>query len=296
MKIQNQLLSCTKQLADNLLINSSSIQEPGLFNGKIGAAIYLFHCFIICGNEEYEKCARELMNQLFELIPNRLPLSFEKGITGIAWGIEYLAQNGFIDKEKDIILNEIDKMLFVAVLKSRTLINNNGIYGMGVYFTQRLKSLPSSTNNLFENNKIQLATYLRDDVERLLCWNTKFAFSIPNLGLEQINSIVYFYSEMFKYQFITVSIERLLDYLFWFTKNLPAKQLGITDIHILVTLLNRVSLYISDASELDRIGLIQNKLRDIILENKLNSDLQINEFIKLDWKSIIYSIDCNELK
>jgi len=51
--MQNQLLNWTKQLADNFLINSSFIQESGLFNGKMGAAIYLFNYFKISGDDEY---------------------------------------------------------------------------------------------------------------------------------------------------------------------------------------------------------------------------------------------------
>jgi len=255
----NQFTNCTKQLADNYIINASSLQEPGLKNGKMGAIICLFQYYRISKNEEYELYARELLSQLFELNISLISLDFENGLIGIGWGIEYLAQNGFIGNEKNIILNEIDKRLFVAILKSRTLMPINGIYGVGIYFVERIKPLIGSETNLLEKNKIQLATYLRDDCERLLCKNAQFVFNTTELSLEQFNSIVHFYLEVMKYKFIVVDLERLLDYLIWFIKTIPSQIFEFTDILILSTLLKRLSQNCPDIPVLDKIELIQKR-------------------------------------
>lgn len=294
--MQNQFNNWTKQLADNFLINSSSIQEPGLYNGKMGAAICLFECYKISGNEIYEICARELISQLFELIPSRMPFDFENGLTGIGWGIEYLAQYGFIGNEKNLILDEIDKRLFVAILKSRTLMSNSGIYGAGIYFIQRIKPFKSSEPNLFEKNKIQLASYLRDDCERLLCRNAQFVFNTPELNMEQVNSIIYFYSEMIKYKFIAINTERLLDYLIWFMETIPHQMFDFTNIHTLNTLLNRLFPKSPETAELDKIEFVQDKLQKLFLKNKVNSGFRISNTLKIYWNSVAYCVHFNKIK
>ena len=287
--MQNHYENWMKELADNYLENSASIQEPGLFNGKTGAAIILFKYNKICGNEKYAECANKLISDVFELVLNRLPLNFEIGLTGIGWGILYLRQNGFLSTATDYILDEIDKLLFVSILKSRTLMSNNGIYGAGIYFTERIKPLNSSSTNLFKRHKIQLASYLQDDIERLFSRNAQFIFHTPELSLEQVNSIIYFYSEKIKYNFIEVHVERLLDYLIRFTNTIPAQTLSIYDIHTLIMLLKRILKRLSVDTEIDRTIWQLKKLRQIIKADKSNSERISNEIANISWQSIVYN-------
>lgn len=288
--MRNHYENWMQQLADDYLKKSSSIQEPGLFNGKTGAAIILFKYAQISGIEKYAERANHLIGDVFEIVLNRLPINFENGLTGIGWGILYLRQNGFLTAGADYLLDEIDKLLFVSIIKSRTLISNSGTYGAGIYFTERLKPLNGSSTNLFKRQKVQLSSYLRDDIERLLSQNAQFVFNTPELGLEQLNSIIYFYLEMMKLNLIEVNVERLLDFLIRFTKHLPSDRIDILNIHTSKILLKRILKNLADDAEIDKTIWLLKKFRHLIHEDKVISKLKSNEIAKISWQSIAYNI------
>jgi hypothetical protein len=103
------------RIADVLLLNGNFIYNPGLLNGKMGIAIFLYHYAQQTGNEIYETYAGELIDEICGMISTQTPVDFANGLTGIGWGIEYLVRSGFIEDVTDEALAEIDN----AVYKSK---------------------------------------------------------------------------------------------------------------------------------------------------------------------------------
>ncbi|MCG8310039.1 MAG: hypothetical protein MI975_21765 [Cytophagales bacterium] len=136
-----------RRIANHLLLNASFIDNIGLMHGKMGISIFFYHFARITQNKIYEEYAGELIDEIYQEINKSTPTDFENGLAGIGWGIEYLAQNKFIEADTDDVLEEFD-----ARLKRELDCNPpesigllNGLVGFGTYFLKRVQD-PTSTN------------------------------------------------------------------------------------------------------------------------------------------------------
>lgn len=105
-----------KQYSNNLnkmlryaILRSEVLLDYGL-NGKLGMAILFFEYDRLHKDDLYRLYAEELLNDILKL-PNTTPLTFQDGLTGIAWGMVYLHRNKFIGGDLQEILGDIDDIL-----------------------------------------------------------------------------------------------------------------------------------------------------------------------------------------
>jgi hypothetical protein len=153
-----------KQINNNLLLNTSFLTNLGLFNGKMGICIYFFLLSKKTGNIIFKDFAEELIDEIYGEITIETPLDFKDGLAGIGWGIEYLAQNDFVEADTDEILEEFDKKL---ISKLATIINNelcesfDLLIGLGFYFLKRIQN-PRS------NNHIEISINNTDALKRII--------------------------------------------------------------------------------------------------------------------------------
>ena len=101
-----------KYIADLLMLHGSFNINPGLSNGKMGIAIFLYHYSRFSNKKIYANFAGELLDQVFNEIYKTDPGCFQSGMTGIGWGIEYLVQKNFVKADTDEILNEMDEKIY----------------------------------------------------------------------------------------------------------------------------------------------------------------------------------------
>ena len=104
--------------------NKEAINEPGLLSGKLGVALFLFQYSRLSNNSFYEELASTLIDEAFDSIETVNTIDFDKGLTGIGWGIEYLIQNGFVDGDSNEILEELDNVIFKGQSMSIQIILN----------------------------------------------------------------------------------------------------------------------------------------------------------------------------
>jgi len=90
------------------MLKSFNIANLGLFHGKIGIALFFYHYCQHTGNVVYSDYADDLLDNILDNIHTYLPSTFESGLTGIAWGIEYLIQNNFVLGNSNEICEDID--------------------------------------------------------------------------------------------------------------------------------------------------------------------------------------------
>ena len=57
-----------KRIANHLIINSSFLDNLGLFHGKMGIVIFFYHYSRYTHNPLYEEFAGELLDEIFEEI------------------------------------------------------------------------------------------------------------------------------------------------------------------------------------------------------------------------------------
>jgi hypothetical protein len=141
-----------QRITNSLLLNASFIENIGLMHGKMGIAIYFFHLARETGNAVYEEYAGELIDEIYAEIHAKTPCDFENGLAGIGWGIEYLAQNKFIDADTNEVLEESDKQIAheITFHSPPEIGILNGISGYILYFLSRLNSNKAGTA-LFES-------------------------------------------------------------------------------------------------------------------------------------------------
>ena len=142
-----------EQTARHFLFFGSYLRNIGLFDGKMGLMIFLFHYARHSGNSLYEDFAMELFEDIGRDISVATPVGLGNGLCGIGWGILYLSQNGFIEDNTNEILEEIDERIMEYDLaRMKDLSLENGFQGIALYLTERLKDLssPYDTNYRME--------------------------------------------------------------------------------------------------------------------------------------------------
>ncbi len=94
----------------------------GLFNGKMGVAILLYHGARYLELTEPNRVAGFLIDDVMEGA-QQPGYNFREGLCGIAWGIHYLMLNGFVELENNFF-DGLDALLFeneTSVLKNDLL-------------------------------------------------------------------------------------------------------------------------------------------------------------------------------
>ncbi len=131
-----------KLINELIFKNVHAEHNDGLLNGKLGIAIYLFHLSKQLQEQKYIDQANELIDQIYEGAGNKtVSTDFESGLAGIAWGIEHLVDNGFLEADTDEILRDLDDKIFqyLTTTPNISIDLNRGLLGYGNYLLSRLE-------------------------------------------------------------------------------------------------------------------------------------------------------------
>ena len=139
------------RIANHLIINASYTKDLGLYHGKMGIVIFFAHYSRYTGETLYDDFAGKLMGEIVEEIHSDIPLSFERGLCGIGWGVEYLFRNGFMEGDSDDILSEIDKVIMEKNLERMSDMSvSTGLEGIAYYIAKRLESSENKKTKPFD--------------------------------------------------------------------------------------------------------------------------------------------------
>ena len=118
------------------------IPEIGIWKGRMGIVIFLFHYARYSNNDLYKDLAEKMLTDIFNDIRKGTHYGFATGLSGIGWGIEYLHQQGFIEGDTNEILSDFDKR--IMEIDPNRLVDLNKDYGFGgivLYLLARLYSI-----------------------------------------------------------------------------------------------------------------------------------------------------------
>lgn len=162
--------SFLQSYGESLVKQSDSMLESGLWNGKMGAAITLFHLARITENNLYENAGFELIDTIYEDLSAEQFYSFGNGLLGIGCGIQYIINKGFVDGDSDEILSEIDRMAYGIVGQrfASDLSLHEGVCGVGYYLFCRLKNKEIRDDTRATLMGKEHLVYLIDWIEELL--------------------------------------------------------------------------------------------------------------------------------
>ena len=223
------VISTNQKIINTLLLNASFIDNIGLMHGKMGISIFFFHLAKQTRNKIYEDYAGELIDEIYEEITLNTPVDFENGLAGIGWGIEYLAQNGFIEADTDEVLDEFDKKIFKELIYNtpQEIGISKGLTGLGAYFLKRVQ------NSAFNEEKIPTLTnkqcliHLIDELERRTKDISEIIsepFKITNHESQTIKNktfditwdypvLLWFLSELYNQKILNFKIEKIIQQL-----------------------------------------------------------------------------------
>lgn len=153
-----------RPLVNELYDKLQSSDQYGLWSGKMGLSVFMFHYARLTGHKDFERKASDLLDEVCENVNDSLSLSFSSGLLGIATSIEYLIQNSFIEGGSDELLGELD-ILFHNQIISRSNFENvnlkNGLCGLGYYLYYRLNKKRDDNENLITlKNKLNLVRWI----------------------------------------------------------------------------------------------------------------------------------------
>ena len=130
------------KILQTLIINGTLTEQPGLFYGKTGIAVFFFHYARLTGNRVFQDYAMNLIDELQKQLTGTTSVRYDIGLAGIGVGFDYFLQNGFLEAEDDDFFEAYDARICRATFYEpySDLSLEGGLTGLGRYFICRLRS------------------------------------------------------------------------------------------------------------------------------------------------------------
>jgi hypothetical protein len=285
-----------RRIADVLFLNAGFNDNPGLLQGKMGIAIFLFNYARRTGSVMYEIYAGELIDEIYNIISSQTAVGFSDGLTGIGWGIEYLVRNGFVEADTDEALAEIDTAIGKSLLKSPSLTEeNNELSGFGFYYLARLSGRKNPVKNSGSIKIERQLLILLDEYEKLLIHTGFPGSDILSLNTCTINSILWFLLETHRLGLVPDKVKMLLQFLSSEIK--PGKQKSDCwpGEFILRTILQRITPLIADTGLQNKCMAIAMRFADQHIETIPDDEILVSNFSSLAWQKLVYFPDKNNV-
>lgn len=197
------------QIANIIFVNVQQLEKQGLFDGKVGIALFLYNYERYTQNEIYNELAGELIGQIYTNLSKHEKRDFFNGLAGIAYGIDYAVKNKFVeaDEEDGDILEEVDSIIG-QLNKDDFLLEIDSefpLFSKGLYFLKR-------------KDKYSLSKITTECLEFLTLCEKRIPFSY-------INSIFYFINHISSQDKAEQDVlNNILDKLFIETSNILARS------------------------------------------------------------------------
>lgn len=146
-----------ERITRHLLLNGRFVQNNGLLNGKMGISIFFYKHARLSGKKVYSQYAGDLMDDIWSGTYLEYPLNFRDGLAGMAWGIEYLIQNKYVNAHSDDILEDLDRQLLERDVRRISDISlETGLKGISYYVLCRCSNAGSQFKAVNRNYIIEL--------------------------------------------------------------------------------------------------------------------------------------------
>lgn len=210
---KSALEAIVENLDETIIKNSG----PGLLSGHTGTAMFLLYYSRYTNTDRKVELATNSMLSVVEAIEKGFKnVPYCDGLSGYAWAVEHLVQNGFLDREDAPILDDLDPILYKWSLK---LLNDGdfdflyGSIGTAIYFISRSHKkdcrlyLAEFINVLEKKDKI--------DINGGMGWlasDTRDGEMCCSLGLSHgVSALIYFLSRASQLEELHVKSTRLLN-------------------------------------------------------------------------------------
>ena len=158
------------QYISKILIQDDSVDSDyGLFYGKMGIAVFLFHYARFASDQSYREKAVLMINSCIkEAFLQHHNFNYANGWAGVGTGIEYLVQNDFVNAETNKVLEKIDKIIFYYTVHGNRSDASlfTGLSGLGRYLLFRIDRQCANDDHICTLDNKMLLISITDIFER----------------------------------------------------------------------------------------------------------------------------------
>ena len=190
-------------ISNILMQKGVSAPDAGLLHGKMGLVIFLFHYAQYTGDKSFEDHAMDLLDHLHKQIIQQHVFDYADGLAGIGVGVEYLAQNNFIQVDTDAALEDFDKAIWNAVVfgERHDVSLFTGLLGLSRYCLYRVTGRHINNEHIGTLNNKMILVHLTDIFER----------SHPFLKESEIEDVLMFLLAMNQATIFPVKTKKLIE-------------------------------------------------------------------------------------
>ncbi|GHV40068.1 hypothetical protein FACS1894179_06010 [Bacteroidia bacterium] len=255
----------------------------GLADGKMGFCIYFYYLSSVYTHTSYRKIAEKLLDDTFENVDAINSIDVKNGLAGIGLGINYLIKNNYVGGNVNIILKDIDDIIFknLSYFKYSEKIDTLSIIHILYYLSVRLKNQKQGHENeyLFRELIIQTVNNLYERID-LSFYEEPLAYNI-DYPLPQLLLVL---SEIYQLNFYNYRLIKIIEELSY--KVLSAFPVLHSNRLYLLWGMNAIQRQIKSKNWEKHIRLIHDQIDvDIILNQELRDK---NIFVNNGYASIYY--------
>lgn len=131
-------------IANTVASNLNGTTDVSLFHGKMGTCMFLYSYARHSGITQYEQWADNLLDDIVRSDKSQMLANIADGYGGLGIGLCWLLQNGYAKGNPDLILQEIDYLLFDNIEMAAFSENayNSLFFAPSIYLSWRKMLLP----------------------------------------------------------------------------------------------------------------------------------------------------------
>ncbi len=154
------------------------IELPSLFSGLAGIILFYGYLYKCTGDEAAGMRMYNLIDRMIEVTEQiEVDDSLSHGITGIAWCLQHLINEGILDPGYEENIRDFDELIFDAVHENLALFRYDyfvGMIGKGRYFLERYASDKSVKSYL--DRLITILFSFRENHDQGILWQDYYGF------------------------------------------------------------------------------------------------------------------------
>lgn len=224
--VEETIADILHNIAFRMLANNAQVNSRGLFNGKMGMAIFLYHYGNRYNNAACTQLADGFIEDLRDNIIEITSVEYNNGLSGIDAGLKYLLNKGFIDAGMATIPEMAEQAIYKSVLDLRPDNIHENFYrlpGLIKYFTLDHRKNLLTTTGSFPNTNRKCISHIIDLLGRLDVQLIPHLDYRDVLGLVDALSRIYYtwFGTKDMRQFISYGLRKLEAMLFDNTDGIP---------------------------------------------------------------------------
>lgn len=149
----------TLSLQDIIIGENSRLiksEDPFLETGFMGSSIALFYLYRLKNEDRFLKMAESHLDLMRNALKDKKSLEINNGLSGVGLGLTWLVEQGFISGDLNLILKDIDDIIYKYCVRSFTEYNpiyESTYIDMILYMSIRI--------NYLKNDSVDYLTFVR---------------------------------------------------------------------------------------------------------------------------------------